>query len=207
MRGERRDAAGERVLVDGTAPEAHRNVEYRLVVEGTGPLLGSLRQSERADGGAKHQAGSLFVLCQDSLDYAAALRFNRRCRNDHVSWLWVTTGPMSRGYVSPVFLPDAGPCFGCLLGHFRRLSPAPELYDALLTDRAFIAPTPFPDESAGILRQLVLWKLSVLQQENPPAALYRLHVLEVDSFEVTTHRVFIDPECPECGRRPSEPAA
>ena len=43
-------------------------------------------------------------------------------------WLWVSTGAMSRGYVSPVFLPDAGPCLGCLLRHGRLLSPAREIH-------------------------------------------------------------------------------
>ena len=38
--------------------------------------------------------------------------------------------------------------------------------------------------------------------ELPPAALYRLHALEVATLEVTAHRVFADPECPACrGRR------
>ena len=28
--------------------------------------------------------------------------------------------------------------------------------------------------------------------------LFRLHVLEVDTLEVSSHRLFTDPECPEC---------
>ena len=102
--------------------------------------------------------------------------------------------------------PDAGPCFGCLLGAFRRLSPAPELYDALVEHGAQgkpFAPAPFPEEATLVLQALVAWKLAQLAAPAPPAALYRLHVLELDTMEVGTHRVFLDPECPECrgGRR------
>src|SRR5208282_5523498 len=73
------------------------------------------------------------VLCQDRLDYDEVLRFNRRCLETGTPWLWASTGPMNRAYVSPLFLPDAGPCLNCLLLHFRRLSPVPDLYEALAT--------------------------------------------------------------------------
>jgi bacteriocin biosynthesis cyclodehydratase domain-containing protein len=112
---------------------------------------------------------------------------------------------MSRGYVSPVFLHDAGPCLDCLLHGFRRLSPAPELYDELIEHSRLggtITSVPFPSPAVEILRQLVAWKAELLEQADPPAALYQLHVLEVSSLEVTAHRVFFDPECPSCrGRR------
>jgi hypothetical protein len=52
-----------------------------------------------------------------------------------------------------------------------------------------------------VLRQLILWKVALAEERDASAALYRLHVLEVASLEVTAHRVFIDPECPECGGR------
>jgi bacteriocin biosynthesis cyclodehydratase domain-containing protein len=89
-----------------------------------------------------------------------------------------------------------------LLGHFRRLSPASQFYDALI-DHArgghVIEPVPFPATGVEILAQLVLWKLEQLGRSNPPSALYRLHVLELETMDVTSHRVLIDPECPECG--------
>jgi bacteriocin biosynthesis cyclodehydratase domain-containing protein len=141
------------------------------------------------------------VLCQDTLDYDEALCFNRRRRGGSGPWLWATQGPMSRGYVSPVFLPDAGPCLACLLRHFETLSPAPELYRAL-RDHArrglAVEPSPCPAEAAAVLVQLVLWKVRLLGEASPAAALYRLHALEAETLEVSSHRVFSDPECPDC---------
>jgi bacteriocin biosynthesis cyclodehydratase domain-containing protein len=109
---------------------------------------------------------------------------------------------MNRGYVSPLFLPVAGPCLACLLGHFRRLSPAPEIYADLIEHARrglLVRPVDFPAEGVAILRALVLWKASLLAHSAPPAAAYRLHVLETESMEVSAHRVFVDPECPDCG--------
>ena len=37
--------------------------------------------------------------------------------------------------------------------------------------------------------------------EEPTAALYQLHVLEVATLTITAHRSFRDPECAECARR------
>jgi bacteriocin biosynthesis cyclodehydratase domain-containing protein len=189
---------GERILVDGTAAEAHKAVRYRPEVEGGGRLAERLVwAAEKLD----RALPALPCLCQDSLDYEAALAFNRRCLRGRSPWLWVTTGPLSRGYVSPPFLPDAGPCLACLLRNFQRLSPAPELYDALRRhSRAggAFAPTPFPEAGLGILENLVWWKLGLLAMPLPPASLYRLHVLEEASMEVSAHRLFVDPECPEC---------
>jgi bacteriocin biosynthesis cyclodehydratase domain-containing protein len=142
------------------------------------------------------------ILCQDRLDYEAALQFNHRCRASGSPWLWASTGAMSRGYVSPVFLPDAGPCLACLLRQFQRLSPAPEIYDALREQARQGQPielVPFPAQGIEILKQLVLWKISWLSRPDPPPAFYRLHVLEIASLEVSTHRVWADPQCPECG--------
>jgi bacteriocin biosynthesis cyclodehydratase domain-containing protein len=184
---------GERVLVDGTAAEAHAPDGYRLAVEGQNPLAEALRAA------ASEQAGeALPVLCQDTLDFAEASRFNARCAQSAGPWLWVTSGPLSRGYVSPVFLPDAGPCLDCLVRHFQRLSPAPEVYGQLREHVArggAIAPATFPAPGLAVLAQLACWKAARLREEVPPAALYRLHVLEADSLEVAAHRVFADPEC------------
>lgn len=189
----------ERVLVDGTAQDAHVATAFHIAVEGSGALADALNEPPAADA---PRSPKLQLLCQDRLDYEEALQFNRRCLKGHDPWMWATTGPMSRGYVSPPFLPGAGPCLACLIRHFQRLSPASELYDALIDHgrqgRAF-EPVPFPEQGIGILKELVRWKLGLLPRSDPPAVLYRLHVLEVETMEVTAHRVFLDPECPECG--------
>lgn len=189
--------AGERVLVDGTALEAHAPLARSIRVEGSGPLRGGLETGA--------ESPPLHVLVQDRLDYDEVLRFNRRCLDGGDPWLWATIGPMGRGYVSPVFLPASGPCLGCLLLHFRRRSPAPEIYDGLIEqgrEGKPIQPSTFPGPGVEILRNLILWKAARLAEEVPAAALYRLHVLEADTLEVTSHRVFLDPECAECrGRR------
>lgn len=181
---------GERVLVESTAAEAHRAMRAALLVEGGGPIAERLRALPQEEGPA------LAVFCQDRLDYAAALDFNRRALEERFPWIWATTGPLQRGYAGPVFLPDAGPCLACLLAHFRRLSPAPEFYDSPAGPEA-----PFPAPGAEILARLVAWKAALLSEEAPPAALYRLHALEVATLEVTAHAVLLDPECPACGER------
>jgi bacteriocin biosynthesis cyclodehydratase domain-containing protein len=193
---------GERVLIDGPARQAHVAGCYRLRPEGSGPLYDALAAAPIA---RREGAIDLPALCQDRLDYDEALRFNERCLAGESPWLWATCGPLSRGYVSPVFLPDAGPCLACLLHGFRRLSPAPELYDEMIeyaSKGGAITAATFPARAAGVLQQLVAWKAELLEQGDPPAALYQLHVLEVSTLEVTAHRVFFDPECPSCrGRR------
>ena len=189
---------GERVLIDGTAADAHVPVRYRLAVEG--------RAAWAADWvpATDPAARELPTLCQDRLDHDEALRFNRRCLEAGTPWLWATTGPMSRAYVGPLFRPDAGPCLGCLLGHFRRLSPAPELYNAL-ADHARagrpVEPVPFPPPGVAIVQQLLRWKADLAAEPDAHPALYRLHVLDAAALDVTSHRVFVDPECPECGGR------
>ncbi len=192
---------GERVLIDGPAAAAHWPRRARLEVAGNGPL----RDGLAAPGEAGPAGEVAHVLCQDRLDYAEALRFNRRRLEGSAPWFWVTCGPLSRGYVSPAFLPDAGPCLECLLAGFRRLSPAPELYVELAEHAAQgrpLAPAPFPGPAVAVLLELLRWKVELLAESAPPAALYRLHVLEVGALEVTAHRVFADPECPACrGRR------
>lgn len=193
---------GERVLIDGPARKAHVTRCYRVRPEGRGPLCDALAAMPLEVG---EEAPDLPVLCQDRLDYDEALRFNERCLAAASPWLWATCGPLSRGYVSPVFLPDAGPCLACLLSGFRRLSPAPEFYDELIDHTrkgGVITAAPFSARAAGVMQQLVLWKAELLGKAGPPAVLYQLHVLETASLEVTAHRVFFDPECPACrGRR------
>jgi bacteriocin biosynthesis cyclodehydratase domain-containing protein len=184
----------ERLLVPGPVEAAHVPMRYRLVPEGSGPLVASLT-SDSVEGEA------LAVLCQETLDPATALAFNWRCRRAGRPWMWVSTGAMARGYVGPVFLPDAGPCLACLLGGFRRLSPVPALFEASLAharDGGDFVPAPFPEEALPILESLVRWKALALAEPNPPQAVFRLHVLELETREVTTHRVLADPTCEAC---------
>jgi bacteriocin biosynthesis cyclodehydratase domain-containing protein len=189
---------GERVLVDGPAPAAFVPCGPGLLVEGDGVLADSLMTSRTAD-------ARLTVFCQDRLDYDAALQFNRRRLDEQAPWLWATCGPLSRGYVGPLFLPDAGPCLACLLSSFQRLSPAPELYDDLLRHvRAGgeVQASPASPYFIAVLRELVLWKAELSQQKEAAAALFRLHVVEAATMEVSSHPVFVDPECVACrGRR------
>ncbi len=185
---------GERVLIDGTAADAHVAAAYAAAAEGTGPLL------ERLAGG-NGPGIPMAVLCQDTLDYQAALDFNRRSRKAGSPYLWVTTGPWGRGFVSPVFWPDAGPCVACLLRHFRRLSPAPHLYDALVEHGrrgGEFTPSDLSAEGLSILEQLARWKIKEAGGPTPAMATFRLHVLELGSMEVSVHRVYVDPLCPEC---------
>jgi bacteriocin biosynthesis cyclodehydratase domain-containing protein len=190
---------GERVLIDGTAADAHTPANWRLAPEGSAAWAVGWQP-----GGESPSARVLPALCQDRLDHDEALRFNRRCLEAGTPWLWASTGPMSRAYVGPLFLPDAGPCLSCLLYHFRRLSPAPELYDALAEHARSgqpIAPVPFPAPGVAIVQQLLVWKSVLAAEPVPSAALYRLHVVEAATLEVTAHRVLVEPECPECGGR------
>jgi bacteriocin biosynthesis cyclodehydratase domain-containing protein len=189
---------GERVLVDGPALSAHSGRQYRRQVTGTGTL------SERLQGDLTSQDGQapLTILCQDQLDYATALAASAVCRQRNEPFLWASYGALQRAYVSPLFLPDAGPCFACLMRSFQRLSPAPEIYGALLdhgnSGQAF-AHADFPAAGIDVLLGLVRWKLAQAELPAPSASLYRLHVLERDTFEVSTHRVLVDAECPQCG--------
>ena len=217
---------GERILIDGPVEQLSVANQYRLIVQGRGELAerlsntvddsgerGGVSPPVRADVTDSFRTGgltpprspectpSLSLYCQDTLDPNAVLEFNRRCLHAAAGpWMWVTTGPASRGFVSPVFLPNAGPCLECLVRHFRRLSPVPQLYEALARhgqqDGAFAAVS-FPAEGLTILEQIVRWKLGQLSG-TPHPAVFQLHVLELDSMEVSTHRVFLDPTCPEC---------
>jgi bacteriocin biosynthesis cyclodehydratase domain-containing protein len=108
---------------------------------------------------------------------------------------------MSRGFVSPVFRPDAGPCLGCLLRNFQRLSPAPEIYEHLIEHSrggGEIPPAPFPAPALDILATLARWKIESSAQSEPSPAVYSLHVVEAKTMECTAHRVFRDPHCPDC---------
>ncbi len=187
---------GERILCDGPVElVAVPSARYRPTLEGSGALVRRLQ----TDSAGEHE---ITILCQDTLDYRTALEFNRRClASRRGPWLWVTTGPASRGYVSPVFLPDAGPCLACLISAFQRLSPVPQLYEVLDRHSALggeFSPARFPAEGLAVLESLVRWKVGRLGESPIAPAVFRLHVLELESMEVSLHRVYRDPNCPEC---------
>jgi bacteriocin biosynthesis cyclodehydratase domain-containing protein len=190
---------GERVLTYAPVQSAHQPGAAQLHVDGHGRVAEALRSSGGAGQGSAGIA--VAVLAQDNLDFDEALRFNCRCLQGAIPWFWVTCAPQSRAYVSPAFLPDAGPCLACLLAHFERLSPVPEIYRDLIEHARKslpISPALFPPAGVALLRDLLLWKADLLEREDIPSALFRLHVLETASLEVSTHQVFIDPECKQC---------
>jgi bacteriocin biosynthesis cyclodehydratase domain-containing protein len=186
---------GERLVREGPITAAHQPVAGGVAVLGSGTLADELRREFGAT-----EPASLIVLAQEALDYTVALEHNARLRAEGRRWFWVTSGPMTRGYVGPLFLPHAGPCLACLVGHFQRLSPAPHLYD-LLAGRGDIVPSPLPPSATRILVTLAVAKVALTREPVPSPALYRLHVLEADTLEVTSHAVLRDPECPVCGDR------
>ena len=177
----------ERVLVDGTAAQAHAPAAPGYRVVGVGALADALAGS----------SGDIDVLVQDSLDHKALLARNREYLAARKRWMWITSGPGGRAYVGPLFLPDAGPCAACLLVHFKRLSPVPELYDVVLAHDGPIAPSPFPEAAIATTAALARWKLSLVAQPMA-AALYALHVIDVGDLTVTSHAPIADVECVEC---------
>jgi hypothetical protein len=117
---------GERVLLEGNGEPLRLPSPIRWVVEGSGKLSERLRAMIPP---VSADAAQLVVFCQETLDYAAALDFNRRCRRaDAAGWLWISCGPMGRGLISPVFRRHAGPCLGCLFRNFKRISPPPRRF-------------------------------------------------------------------------------
>lgn len=193
---------GERVLVDGIAEDVHRAARFAIAVTGSGELR---RRVEAGHPPAAATDGTVLrILCQDRLDYAEVLRFNRRCLREGDAWLWATSGPLSRAFVSPVVRQNGGPCLACLVRHFERLSPAPEIYADLVAHAesdGVIEPVPFPEDGTTILAALVAWKIAHLADVQPQAAVYRLHVLELATMEVSVHPVPLDPECAACAVR------
>lgn len=188
---------GERILIEAPLPRALPPL--RVVIDGAGAIRDWL---EAHPVPPESNPNVLSVFCQDRLDYDAVLRFQAARRNRGEPWIWASCGAMARGFVSPVFLPHAGPCFHCLLSSFVRLSPAPEIYDLLIshaTSGGEILPVPFPTPGVTILGALVVWKTSQLVAEPVPDSAFRLHVLEASALELTSHRVLMDPTCPVCG--------
>lgn len=177
----------ERVLVDGTVAQAHTPMAPAYQVHGTGPLVDALRGP----------TGDIDVFVQDSLDHKALLARNREALASRRKWMWISTGPGGRAYVGPLFVPDAGPCAACLLVHFKRLSPVPELYDVVMAHGGAIAPTPFPEAAIATTAALARWKLALVAQ--PMASpLYALHVIDTGALTITSHAPRADVECTEC---------
>ncbi|MBX3275196.1 MAG: TOMM precursor leader peptide-binding protein [Sandaracinaceae bacterium] len=180
------------VVVDAPAPPA---ATYRVSVEGAGPLAGVIRAALPSP---PREGPALAVLAQDTMDYAAALAFGRAARARGDAWLWVSEGPLARGFVGPIHLPDGGPCFGCVLASFRRLSPAPALLDALLAHGergGAMVPAALDPAARAILASLTALKID--RGPRAHAAAFALHVLEVASLEVSAHPLWVDPDCAE----------
>jgi len=206
----------ERMLFDGP-PLPPPETPWQIEIEGASILAQRARELWPSTAGALCQflGGSttpnnpnpagvslVRVLVQQDLDLAQVLEFNRRqLAGEAEAWLWVTTGPLSRGYVSPVILKRGRPCLECLLRHFRRLSPAPQLYDAL--ERPGEPAQFVPGEPAEPLARIVLeiagWKLRRLGQAPAAASQFALHVVEAETLETALHPVWLDPTCPGCG--------
>ncbi len=196
---------GERVLIDGSAADAHRPAGSGVEVIGRSDLAELTRGALAADSAPSSDPGrgrpGVQILVQDTLDYAAALAHNRACLERGQAWIWLTSGPLARGYASPLLVPDAGPCLACLLYGFERLSPVPEAYRVLAAharDGGAIAPSPFPEPGQIILAQVARWKAGLAGDSLPPASLYELHVLDAATMELSQHLVFAEPECPVC---------
>jgi len=185
---------GERVLIDD-APRLEAPRRFRLQVEGQGEVF------RRLSGAAATEGEELAVLAQDRLDLARALDWHAACLAAGRPALWVTTGPLGRGFVGPLLLPREGACLACLLARFRGLSPAPELQDALVAHArrgGEVRATPFPARGEAILAELALWKVELAAAELPPPALFRLHVLDAATLATSEHRLGRDPACEVC---------
>jgi bacteriocin biosynthesis cyclodehydratase domain-containing protein len=176
-----------------TRPES---VSGAVRVHDEGPLGERVRR--QFDAAKEPSAVHLHVFCEDTLDEERALEFNRARLADGAPWIWVSSGALARAYVGPVFLPWRGPCFGCLVAAFDRLSPAPEIRARIREEaqrgRA-LRRAELSEQSLEVVAQTVSFKVGALARTEVPAAAYRLHVLELASFEISTHAVPIDPDC------------
>lgn len=186
---------GERLLF--AAESLPQSIEALVQAEGVGQLFERVRSAQPN----ARDALRVRTLCQDTLDYRAALEFNAVCRAGKEPWLWATLGPSARAFVSPVFWPDVGPCLACLLEGFKRLSPVPELYGALIAHGergGHFASAILSEPSVALVANLVHGKVAMLCAPEPPPAVTRLHVVEAATLEVTAHRIPRDLECSLC---------
>lgn len=204
---------GERVVVIGPpgdlgdalhAPGYAGACEADVVSSGD-PLSSAVReqlQLAQADRVELSGGDRVEVFCQADLNYAAALEQNRAARRTDQRWLWASSGPRARAFVGPVFLPSAGPCFACILEGFRRLSEAPELYEALIEHAeggGQLCAAQLEPRHLRLVADLVAAKLAAFDARQPSA--FRLHVLELSSLEVTSYELWAEPECSECRER------
>lgn len=180
----------ERVLVEGTPVQAHAAAIGARVV-GDSSLADLVRAAVPAGEGVE-------VFVQDTLDHAALLRHNAEALEARRRWMWISTGPRARAYVGPLFVPEAGPCAACLLVHFKRLSPAPALYDALLDHAGPFARAGLTPGFERAIAAHAAWKLELAASPVGHAALYALHVIEEADRTITSHAPIADPECAAC---------
>lgn len=201
-RGEAEPSASNRAL-DAITP-----VDARVVSSGNALSKAveacversALREAHTQQGAAAPERVEVF--CQDDLNYAAALAYNRAAKSGAQRWLWASSGPRGRAFVGPVFLPSAGPCFACILEGFRRLSEAPELYAALIHHTQAggqLCASGLAPQQLRLVADLVVCKLAAYQARQSSA--YQLHVLELGSLEVTSFELWAEPECSECRAR------
>lgn len=183
----------ERVLIE--APHGPPAATWIPSFVGDPLLVERLSASAMA---AENAGPNLVVHAQRTLDYAEARRVAREAADQGNSYLWVTLGPRTRAFVSPVFAPGRGPCVGCLHGAFRRLSPIPELYELLDSHSATDGEFASADVASPFMEAVVAhvaWKLALFDEPLVPSAPYRLHVLEWITGEVSSHPVRVDPDC------------
>jgi bacteriocin biosynthesis cyclodehydratase domain-containing protein len=147
------------------------------------------------------QADEVRVFAQRTLDRTHALEAATRARADGASFLWVSTGAVARSFVGPLIVPRAGPCLGCLFEIFQRRSPFAVLHDEL--DAHAARGGRFAEASPGplverVLAAIVAWKLEQARAPMPSAALFRLHVVEHEALETSTHPVARLDDCACC---------
>lgn len=196
----------ERVAIE--APLRVDRASWSFEVVGAEALVHATREAlgavTPARGESTRDDPTLVVLCQDTLDYYRALAYAREvAMRAGDAMLWVSEAPRERGFVSPVFLAGEGPCFGCLLAAFRRLSPAPALYDALIAHGArgdAFEPSGMDDGGRRGLAAIAAMKARDLTRAERAASTFALHVLERATLEVTVHPVAIDVDCAEHAR-------
>jgi bacteriocin biosynthesis cyclodehydratase domain-containing protein len=191
----------ERLLIDVSAPSSRSESEkFTLKILGSGAVFEKLRAAVRGREGERQ----LIVLCQADLNYQEARNFSRECQAADSPYAWISHGARTRAFVSPVFLPDSGPCLECLLDNFESLSPLPELYEALAGHAARngeFAPVEIPAHTGEILGEILLEKIRLLETGSNAPAVFRLHVLEMANLGVETHRLLRDPACRSCSMR------
>jgi bacteriocin biosynthesis cyclodehydratase domain-containing protein len=186
---------GERVLVVDASPRPAGRA-WSLEVDGEGRLAERVRAALPIASAAGER---LALICQDALDYRAARERSAELRRLGRAHVWASVGPISRALVSPLFLPDASPCFECLLSHFLRLSRAPDVTRALFTSGLESLDAPeFSERGLALVAELVAFKCALAAEPEPPAALFRLHAFELCTLECSSHPVSPNPECSAC---------